>query len=70
MTPRFDELRAVAVARIVGAAGVRDADDGAVERVVGVARPLDERLPKEQREADVAVAGEAFVQSGLVAAHA
>ncbi|MNT48495.1 hypothetical protein D3C72_1852770 [compost metagenome] len=52
---RFDELGRVAVAGVVAAAGVDDADDGTGQRVVGKPGALDEGLAQEQREALVAV---------------
>jgi len=64
---RFDELRRVAVAGIVGATRVGDADRRPIERGIGVAGALDERLAQEQREAPVAVAGQAFFQAALIA---
>mgnify|MGYP003694511085 CR=1 FL=1 len=69
MTPRFTasiRSRHVAVAGIVVAEGVGDADDRPVERVVGIAAGLDEGLAQEQREARIAVGGEALTQSGGV----
>ena len=54
----FDEVGDIAVAGVVVAEGVGDADDGALERIVGVAHGLDERLAEEEREAGVAVAGQ------------
>ena len=56
----FDEVGDVAVAGIVVAEGVGDADDGAIERIVGVAHGLDEGFAEEEREAGVAVAGQPF----------
>src|SRR5690606_11903297 len=63
---RLDQLRRIAMAGIVGAAGIGNADDRAIERRVGIARPLDERLAQEQRESVVAVAGQALAQAAGV----
>ena len=60
---RLDDLRHVAVAGIVVAVGVGDADDRPVQRVVGIAHRLDEGLAQEQRKAGVAIAGQSFAQS-------
>jgi hypothetical protein len=63
MTPRFTlsmSVWDVAVAGVVVAEGVRDADDGAPQRIVGVAHRLDERLAEEERETCVALAGQPF----------
>jgi hypothetical protein len=46
---RVDQLRRIAVARVVGTAGVHDADDGPVERFVRVPGTLDER-PRRNNE--------------------
>ena len=54
----FDEVGDIAMAGVVVAEGVGDADDGPLERIVGVAHGLDERLTEEEREAGVAVAGQ------------
>ncbi|MCY1552792.1 hypothetical protein D9M68_892120 [compost metagenome] len=54
----LDQLGSIAVAGVVAAARVDDPDDGAGQRVVGVARALDERLAQEERKAGVAVVGE------------
>ena len=56
----LNQLRRVAVARVVGAAGVGNADDRALQGAVGVARALDESLAQKQRETLVAVVGQAF----------
>ena len=58
ITPRFTASMIcghVAVAGIVVAVGVGDADDRPVERVVGIAHGLDEGLAQEQRETRIAV---------------
>ena len=60
---RLDDLRHVAVAGIVVAVGVGDADDRPVERVVGIAHRLDEGLAQEQRKAGVAVARQSLAKS-------
>jgi hypothetical protein len=60
---RLDELRRVAVAGIERAARIDDANDRTRERVVRVARALDERLAQEKREAAVAVAREALLET-------
>jgi hypothetical protein len=60
---RVDELRHVAVARVVVAEGVGDADDRACERVVGKTHRFHERLAQEQRELGVAVGRQAFLHS-------
>ena len=52
---RVDELRHVAVAGVVVAEGVGDADDRPRERVVREAHRLDEGLAQEERELGVAV---------------
>ncbi|MNS53029.1 hypothetical protein D3C72_857720 [compost metagenome] len=54
----FDQLRRVAVAGVVAAARVDDADDRTGQGVVGQAGALDERLAQEQRKALVAVVRE------------
>ncbi len=64
MTPRLTASMScgdIAVAGIVVAVGVGDADDRAVERVVGIAHRLDEGLAQEQREARIAVTGQPLV---------
>ena len=69
MTPRFTaSIRSghVAMAGIVVAEGVGDADDRPIERVIGVAAGLDEGLAQEQREAGIAIVGEALTQPGGV----
>ena len=58
----LDQVGDIAVAGVVVAEGVGDADDGALQRVVGVAHRLDERLAEEEREAGVAVAGQSFAK--------
>ena len=45
---RLDQLGHVAVTRVVAARRVGDADHGSGQRVIGVARALDERLPEKQ----------------------
>src|SRR5262249_28438549 len=59
---RLHQLRDVAVAGVEIAERVGDADDRPLERVVGIALGLDERLAQEQRERLVAVAREALAQ--------
>jgi hypothetical protein len=61
---RVDELWGVAVAGVVVAAGVRNADDRTVQRSVGEPRTLDERLAQEQRKTLVAIARQAFAHAG------
>ncbi len=61
-----DEVGDVAVAWVVVGGGVGDADDGAVEGVVGVAGGLDEGFAEEEREGGVAVSGESFVEAGRI----
>ena len=56
----LDEIGDVAVAGVVVAEGVGDADDRALESVVGVSHCLDEGLTEKEREAGVSVAGEAL----------
>ncbi len=46
----FDEVGDIAMARIVVAEGVGDADDGPLERIVGVAHGLDERLRRKSEK--------------------
>ena len=60
---RLDELVGVAVARVIGAAGVGDSDHEAVQRIVGVPGALDEGLAQEDGKAEVAVAGQALVHA-------
>ena len=60
---RFDEHGHVAVARIVGAARVGDADHHPIQGRVRVARPLDERLAQELGKPFIAIAGQALVQA-------
>ena len=62
---RFDQLRRIAVAGIVVARRVGDADDRPVERVVGIAGRLDERLAQEQREGLVAVARHTLPEAAI-----
>src|SRR5262249_42977164 len=57
------DLRHVAVAGIVVAIGVGDADDRPVQRVVGIAHRLDEGLAQEQRESGVTVRSQSLAQS-------
>ena len=60
---RLDDLGHIAVAGIEIAMGIGDADDGPVQRVVGIAGGLDEGLAQEQREFRIAIAGEIFLQA-------
>jgi hypothetical protein len=60
---RLDDLGHVAVAGIVVAIGVGDADDRPVQRVVGIAHRLDEGLAQEQRKPGVAVTRQTLAQS-------
>ena len=61
---RLDQVGHVAVAGIVVAEGVGDADDRPVERVVGIAAGLDEGLAQEQRKARVAVGRQTLPHAG------
>ncbi len=54
----LDELRGVAVAGVVAAAGVDDTDDGTRQGIVRQAGALDEGLAQEQRKTLVAVIGQ------------
>src|SRR6202021_897075 len=58
----LDQIGNIAVAGIVVALRIRDADDRPVERIVGIAHRLDEGLAQKQREAGVAVAGQSLTQ--------
>lgn len=58
------ELRHIGVARVEGAVGVDDADDGPRERIVRVAKGLDEGFAQEEREVRVAVVGEPLAEAG------
>ena len=58
----LDDLGRVAVARIVVAIGVGDADDRAVQRVVRIAHRLDEDLAQEQRKAGITIARQSLTQ--------
>ena len=60
---RLDQLGHVAVAGVVVAEGVGDADDRPLQRVVGIAHRLDEGLAQEQREVGVAVRRQASLHS-------
>ncbi len=60
---RLDQLRNIAVAGIVVAVGVGDADDGALQRVIGIAHCLDEGLTQEQRKPGIAVAGQPLLET-------
>src|SRR4249919_118189 len=60
---RFDDLGGVAVAGIVIAVGVGDADDRPVQRVIRIAHRLDEDLAQEQREASVAITRQSLAKS-------
>ena len=62
---RLDQLGNGAVAGVEAAEGVGDADDGPLERVVGIAHRLDEGLAQEQRKLLVAVRREALAHSRL-----
>ena len=53
-----DELRDGRMAGIELAIGVGDADDGALESVIGISHGLDEGLAQEQRKLRVAIAGQ------------
>ncbi len=55
---RLDQLGHVAMAGVVVAEGVGDADDRPVERVVGIPHGLDEGLAQKQREVRVAIGGQ------------
>ncbi|MGY3460452.1 hypothetical protein ACVWW5_005902 [Bradyrhizobium sp. LM3.4] len=59
---RLDDLGDVSVTGIVVAIGVGDADNRALERVVGITHGLDERLAQEQREAGITIARQPFAQ--------
>ena len=59
----LDEVGDVAVARIVVAVGVGDADDGAVKRVVGEAHGLDEGFAQEERKGHVAIVCQPLVKA-------
>ena len=50
------------MAGIVVAESVGDADDRTIQGVIGVAAGLDEGLAQEQREAGIAIVGEALTQ--------
>ena len=63
---RLDELRRIAMAGVVPAAGVDDPDDRTRQRVVAVPCALDECLAKEQREFAIAVAGQALLEAAFV----
>ena len=60
---RLDDLGHIAVAGVEIAMGIGDADDGPVQRIVGIAGGLDEGLAQEQREFRIAIAGEIFLQA-------
>jgi hypothetical protein len=51
------------MAGIVVAVGIGDADDRAIERVVGITHRLDEGLAQEQREASVAITCQSLAKS-------
>ena len=59
----LDQVGHVAVAGIVVAESIGNADDGPVERIVGIARRLDKGLAQEQRELGVAVTRQPFAQT-------
>ena len=59
----FDEFGHIAVAGIVVAVGVGDADDGPREGIVRVAHGLDEDFAVKEREGLVAVVGESLLQA-------
>jgi hypothetical protein len=63
---RLDQLRRLAVARVVGATGVDDADHWTIQCRIRVARAFDEGLAQEQRETAVALMGQALAQAGGV----
>ena len=54
----LDQLRRVSVARVVVGVGIGDADDRAVERVVGKSHRLDECLAQVPGEILVPIAGQ------------
>ena len=56
----LDQIGRIAVAGIVIAVRIGDADDRTVERVIGIPHRLDEGLPQKQRETRIAVAGESL----------
>jgi len=63
---RFDQLRRIAMARVVGAAGIGNTDHGAVERRIGEPCALDESLAQEERKTLVAIACQAFAHARVV----
>ena len=62
---RFDQLWRIAMAGVVGTAGIGNADHGPIQCAVGVARALDEGFAQKQGELFVAIRGQAFAQAGL-----
>ena len=66
---RLDQVGHVAVAGVVAAEGIGDADDRPFQRIVGITHGLDEGLAQEDRESRVAVGGQALVHAGLLVAH-
>ena len=48
------------MARVIGAAGIGDADDGTLQRGIGIARTFDEGLAQKQGKTTVAIIGQAF----------
>ncbi len=60
---RLDDLRHVAVAGIVIAVGVGDADDRPVQRIVGITHRLDEGLAQEQRKPGIAITCQSLAKS-------
>ena len=63
---RFGDLRRVAVAGVEVGGGREDADDRAIERLIGVAGGLEEAAPQEQRELLVPVLGEPGPQAFFI----
>ena len=66
---RLDHVGNVPVAGVVAGGGVGDADDRPVERLVGVAHRLDEGFAEKEREAGVAIVGEALPHAGRLFWH-
>src|SRR5690606_10588402 len=58
----LDQLRRIAVAWIVGTAGIHNTDDGPVQGLVCIAGAFDKSLAQKQREARIAIIGQAFAQ--------
>ena len=61
---RLDQARHVAVAGVEIGKRVGDADDRAIERIIGETRRLDEGLAQEKREPCIAVARQPLAQPG------